>query len=63
MENTAQLSLRSRCLDLAEEFANEVNGDLAYVPQEDVEAILAGLTELNLEEKADDLAGLAAWFN
>jgi len=55
--------LRSRCLDLADEVAQEINGNLFYVPDEDIESCLAGLTEANLEDTACELAGLAAWFN
>ena len=55
--------LRSRCLTLADEMAQEINGDLFYVPDEDVESCLADLTEANLEETAAELAYLAAWFS
>ena len=55
--------LRTRCLDLADEMAAEINGNLFYVPDEDIESCLAGLTESNLEDTATKLADLAAWFN
>jgi hypothetical protein len=55
--------LRSRCLDLADEMAQEINGNLFYVPDEDIESCLAGLTEANLKDTACELANLAAWFN
>ncbi len=55
--------LSSRCLALAEEMAAEINGDLDYVPQEDIDSLLAGLNESNLEDVAGELADLAAWFN
>ena len=55
--------LRSRCLDLADEMAQEINGNLFYVPDEDIESCLAGPTEANLEDTACELANLAAWFN
>jgi hypothetical protein len=55
--------LRTRCLDLADEMAQEINGNLFYVPDEDIESCLAGLTEANLEDTASELADLAAWFN
>jgi hypothetical protein len=55
--------LRTRCLDLADEMAQEINGNLFYVPDEDIESCLAGLTEANLEDTASELANLAAWFN
>ena len=55
--------LEEQCYDRAEELAAEINGDLSYVPQEDVDALMAGLTEANLEDVACELANLAAWFN
>ena len=55
--------LRTRCLDLADEIAQEINGNLFYVPDEDIESCLADLTEENLEDTAGELANLAAWFN
>lgn len=58
-----QNDLRSRCLALAEEMANEINGDLFYVPDEDIESVLKGLTADNMEDRASELASLAAWFN
>ena len=61
--NDPMTDLRSRCLDLADEMAQEINGDLDYVPQEDIDSLLAGLTADNLEETAGELAHLAAWFN
>jgi hypothetical protein len=61
--NDPMNDLSSRCLDLANEMAAEINGDLFYVPQEDIDSLLAGLTADNLEETAGELAHLAAWFN
>ena len=55
--------LEERCYQRAEEIAAEINGDLFYVPQEDIDALMADLTEDNWRRKADDLAELAAWFN
>lgn len=55
--------LRSRCLELADEMAQEINGNLFYVPDEDIDSCLADLTEANLEDTAAELANLAAWFN
>jgi hypothetical protein len=43
--------------------AQEINGNLFYVPDEDIESCLAGLTADNLEDTACELANLAAWFN
>ena len=55
--------LEEQCYDRAEELAAEINGDLSYVPQEDVDALMAELTADNLEETASELASLAHWFN
>jgi hypothetical protein len=57
------LSLRDRCLALAEAEASEINGDIDAVDPEDLEFCLAGLTESNLQETAGKLAQLAAWCN
>ena len=55
--------LEEECLDRAEALAAEINGDLSYVPQEDVDALMEGLTADTLEDIACELANLAAWFN
>ena len=55
--------LEEQCYARAEELAAEINGDLFYVPQEDIDALMANLTADNLEETAGELAHLAAWFN
>ena len=55
--------LQQICLDKAQQIANEINGDLDYVPQEDVDKVLINLTEDNVEEIASELAELAHWFN
>jgi hypothetical protein len=57
------MTLQDRCLGLASAMAAEVNGDLDCVPQEDIDALLVGLTLDNLEETAEELAHLAHWFN
>ena len=57
------MSLILKCLSLAEEYANEINGDLDSVPQEDIDKVLLNLTEDNVEEIASELAELAHWFN
>ena len=62
-ENTFTLSLRDRCLALAEAQAWEINGDIDAVDPDDLESCLAGLTESNLQETAGELAQLAAWCN
>ena len=55
--------IQSRCITLADALASEINGNLCYVPDEEIETVLAGLTESNLNETAEELAQLAAWFN
>ncbi len=55
--------LQQKCLQRAEELANEINGDLYYVPDEDVEKLLSKLNENNVEDVASELAELAHWFN
>jgi hypothetical protein len=57
------MTLQERCLGLASAMAAEINGDLFYVPQEDIDSLLSRLTLDNLEETAGELADLAAWFN
>jgi hypothetical protein len=55
--------LQQICLDKAQQMASEINGDLYYVPQEDIDQLLSQLTEDNVEQIAEDLAELAHWFN
>jgi len=55
--------LQQKCLNLAEEICIEINGDMRYVPEEDVEKLLSQLTEDNVQDVANDLAELAYWFN
>lgn len=55
--------LQQKCLQRAEELASEINGDLFYVPDEDVDSLLSELTENNIEQIANKLAELAHWFN
>ncbi len=57
------MSLILKCLSRAEELANEINGDLDCVPQEDVDLLISKLTPNNVEEIASELADLAHWFN
>jgi hypothetical protein len=61
MNNTT--SLQEDCISLAQEMANEINGDLSYVPDEDVNDLLSKVTEDNIQEIASELAQLAYWFN
>ena len=56
-------SLQEDCISLAQEMANEINGDLSYVPEEDAIDLLSKLTEDNIQEIASELAQLAFWFN
>ena len=55
--------LHEICLSKAQEMANEINGDLYYVPQEDIDQLLSKLNEDNVDEIAEELADLAHWFN
>jgi hypothetical protein len=55
--------LQEKCLDIAVEICKEINGNLFYVPDEDVEQLLSQVTEDNVEDIASELAGLAWWFN
>lgn len=55
--------LQQKCFDKAQQIASEINGDLFYVPDEDVKQLLSQLTEDNIENIASELAELAHWFN
>lgn len=55
--------LRQQCLDLADEMSAEINGNLFYVPDEDIENCLKDLTEDNIQDVATELANLAYWYN
>ena len=55
--------VQQKCLQKAEEICKEINGDLFYVPEEDVEQLLSQVTEDNVSDVASDLAELAWWFN
>ena len=55
--------LIEKCMELAQQIANEINGDLYYVPPEDLDRVLSQLTQDNVEEIANELAQLAYWFN
>ena len=57
------VSLRDRCLALAEAQAWEINGDIDRIDPDDLEPILARLTPANLEETAGEVAQMAAWCN
>jgi len=41
--------LQEDCLTIAQQIANEINGDLFYVPDEDVDNLLSQLTEDNIQ--------------
>jgi len=55
--------LQEDCLTKAQQIANEINGDLFYVPDEDVDNLLSQLTEDNIDQIANELAELAYQFN
>jgi len=55
--------LQEKCLSLANAFASEINGDLFYVPDEDVEQLLSKVTKNNLKDVAYEIAQLAHWYN
>ena len=55
--------LKDKCLDLANQMAQEINGDLFYVPDEDIQHHLSFLNEDNLCEVASEIAHLAHWYN
>jgi len=61
MNKIFTLSLRDRCLALAEAQAWEINGDINDIDPDDLETCLAGLTESNLQETAGKLAQHAHW--
>ena len=55
--------LQQDCLIKAQQIADEINGDLFYVPDEDVDNLLSQLTEDNINQIASELAELAYQFN
>ena len=55
--------LQQDCLTMAQQMVDEINGDLFYVPDEDVEQLLSQLTEDNMDQIASELAELAYQFN
>ena len=55
--------LVDKCLNLADQMAQEINGDLFYVPDEDIQHHLNFLTEDNLCEVASEIAQLAHFYN
>jgi len=59
----ALTELQQICLNKAQQIADEINGDLYYVPQEDIDQLLSQLTEDNVEQIAEELAQLAYQFN
>lgn len=61
--NLTMTDLQKKCLDLAQQMAYEFNGDMFYVPEEDIQECLNYLTEDNIQDIASDLAELAWWFN
>ena len=61
--NSTMTELQQKCMNLAEEICKEINGDMSYVPEEDIEQLLSKVTEDNVQEIASDLAELGYWFN
>ena len=57
------LSLRDRCLALAEAEAWEINGDIDRIDPDELDSLLARLTPDNLQETASEVAQAAAWAN
>jgi hypothetical protein len=55
--------LVDKCLNLADQMAQEINGDLFYVPDEDLQQCLNFLSEDNLFEVASEIAQLAHFYN
>ena len=55
--------LELQCVELAYSIAEEINGDVSRVPDEDMEAILLKLNRNNIQEIAEEIAELAHWFN
>jgi hypothetical protein len=58
-----EVSLRDRCLAVAEAQAWEINGDIDRIDPADLESCLSRLTPGNLLETASEVAHLAAWVN
>lgn len=56
-------NLVDKCLNLADQMAQEINGDLFYVPDEDIQHYLSFLNEDNLSEVASEIAQLAHFYN
>lgn len=61
--NLTMTELQQRCMNLAQQIASEFNGDMSYVPEEDIQECLDYVTEDNMNDIASDLAELAWWFN
>ena len=55
--------LADKCLNMAEQMAQEINGDLFYVPDEEIQHHLDFLTEDNLSDVASEIAQLAHFYN
>jgi hypothetical protein len=56
-------SLVDKCLTLADQMAQEINGDMFYVPDEEIQHHLKFLTQDNLQEVASEIALLAHFHN
>ena len=55
--------LELQCVHLAYQLAEEINGDVSCVPDEDMEVILNKLNRNKVQEVAQEIADLAHWFN
>jgi hypothetical protein len=55
--------LRLMTVEAAKPLAWELNGDVDCVDPDDLERLLAEVTEANWAEKAQELAELAYWVN
>ncbi len=55
--------LELQCVYRAYQLAEEINGDVSRVPDEDMEQILNKLNRNNIEQIASEIAELAHWFN
>ena len=55
--------LNQRFLDRVEEIVYEQGMSFSYVPNSELELYFSDLSEDNLEEYANEVAGLASWYN
>ncbi len=55
--------LELKCLKMANQIAQETNGDVFRIPDEDLLEVFNYLNRYNVEEIANKIAELAHWFN